>query len=508
MAVVGIDLGTTYSAVAKLNELGKSEILPNDLEGENITPSVVFFDSEEEIVVGRAAKHSLELAPEQGVQFVKNDMGSAKTWKIFGTTYTPAKISGLILKKVKEYAEAHLDQKVTAAVITVPAIFGETERQATVEAAKNAGLEVLSIIDEPVAAALSYGLGKQDSIQDTQNILVYDLGGGTLDITVMRVTENRLTVLGTNGDRLLGGKQWDDALINYVADCFQQEYGSNPLDNPETLQDLRSRVEDAKKRLSQQDKDAVICTHDGKKKRVEITRTKFEELTTVLLERTKATTELVIYELVEAGKLQGWSDIHQVLLVGGSSRMPQVQKMMEQLSGQKPKLYEPDLAVAKGAALYAVMKLVIESERTGDKSRLENNGIDTTTLPKVPVVESACSFALGIKCTDASTKQEVNSVIIKKNTQLPAKVTQSYRTADDNQTSVRIVVFEGDSPNPEACKTLGYGVIRGIPPDLPKGSPIEVTLELNDESLLQVTAVETTYGRELTFQLDRGKLTS
>jgi len=211
MAVVGIDLGTTYSAVATLDEMKKSLVLLN-ADGGNYTPSVVFFESEKNIVVGEHAKNTSEVYPERVAQFVKNDMGSDRTWKFFGKAYRPEEISAMILQKLKQDAEAALEKPITGAVITVPAIFGEAQRNATRDAAKIAGLQVIAILEEPVAAALNYGLARAGGIKETQNILVYDLGGGTFDVTIMRVSENSVTMLYTGGDRKLGGKLWDDEI--------------------------------------------------------------------------------------------------------------------------------------------------------------------------------------------------------------------------------------------------------------------------------------------------------
>ena len=487
MAIVGIDLGTTYSVVAKLNELGKPEILPNQDTSNPLTPSVVFFESEQVVIVGETAKNSAGKNAECAVQFAKNHMGQSKTWQFFGRDYIPEQISALILKKLKQDAEAYLDEPITQAVITVPAIFGYAERTATKEAAKIAGIEVLAIVNEPVAAALSYGFGKKGTFRESQNVLVYDLGGGTFDITVMQISEDQIKVLHTDGDRLLGGKLWDDAIIRYVAECFQAAHGSDPQQNSQVLQDLRERAEQAKKHLSQRDKSSVACNHAGQTLAVEMTREKFEELTADLLKRTKVKAEWVMQQLVEAGKLSGWQDIHQVLLVGGSSKMPQVMKMMQELSGQEPKLYDPDLAVAKGAALYAMMQPEV---------------LDDLPPGGIIAVDNISSHAIGIESIDREDNRVIiNRVIIPKNTGLPETVTQKFKTSVDDRTVVEISILQGDDPDPKRCKRLADFHITGIPRGLEKGSPIEVTLTMTNEELIIGRAVETTHYTECTFEL-------
>ncbi len=505
MAIVGIDLGTTYSVVAKVNELGKPEILPNQDSGTLLTPSVVFFESEKVTVVGDVAKNTAESDPEHVVQFVKNYMGRSKTWQFFGRAYIPEQISALILTKLRQDAENYLDEPITQAVITVPAIFGDAERTATKEAAKIAGIKVLSIVNEPVAAAISYGFGRRGGIKESKNVLVYDLGGGTFDITVIRISENCVKVLHTEGDRLLGGKLWDDAIIHYVADCFQSKHGADPRRDAATLQDLRSRAEQAKKNLSQKEKQVIVCNHAGQALEIEMTRSKFEALTVDLLDRTKATTEWVMQQLIATGKLAGWPEIDQVLLVGGSSKMPQVAKMMQQLSGQEPKLHDPDLAVAKGAALYGVMQLVIEEQKTGNPVP-DDIGVDPPLMGGLMVqVENTCSQAIGIESIDRDDDRLItNRIIIPKNAELPARVTQRFKTSTDSKVVVQIPILQGDDPDPERCERLGEFYITGIPPGLPKGSPIEITIEVdNNEALIRGRAIETTYNTECIFEIRR-----
>jgi molecular chaperone DnaK len=435
--------------------------------------------------------------------------GVGNTWDFDGETYGPEKVSAIILRKLKKDAEESLGSEITGAVITVPAIFGEAQRTATREAAAIAGLEVINILDEPVAAALNYGLARGGSKRKAQNILVYDLGGGTFDLTVMRVSDNEVTMLYTGGDRRLGGKLWDDQLMQHVSDAFVKQHGSDPLQSPDSRQSLRIAAENAKRQLTQKDKAAIKCDHSGKTLRVEITREQFENLTADLLKRTETICELAMSEMQGKGTLDGWSDIDQVLLVGGSSRMPQVPEMMKRLTGKEPQLFEPDLAVAKGAAIFSEMELLRIARTTGDESGLERHGLDAkdaALLPKAKVTR-VCSFALGnkVQITDDGVEpvEYENSVLIEKNSPLPAKNKGTFYTVKDDQRAVLITVLEGEDPDPERCIKVGEGTIRRIPAGLPKQSPIDVTFELTDESLIRVTAVETTHGTSLTFELRR-----
>jgi len=393
----------------------------------------------------------------------------------------------------------------------VPAIFGEAQRNATKEAAQIAGIEVIAILDEPVAAALNYGLARGGG-NKTQNILVYDLGGGTFDLTIMRVSENSIAMLYTGGDRMLGGKLWDDKLIEHVASGFMEKYRSDPQDDQYSRQNLRIGAENAKRQLTQMKKAAISCDHDGQTLRVEITREKFEELTADLLARTETITELALQAVVEKGELRGWEDIHHVLLVGGSSKMPQVPTLMKRLSGKEPELFEPDLAVAKGAALFSEMELLRVARNTGDDSKLRMHGLapaDAVLLPKAKI-SRVCSFAVGTKFikkwnqTAQPTEWEYgNEVLIPRNTSLPAKGKGTFSTIVPDQRAILVTVLDGDDPDPEQCIKLGEGVIKDIPAGLPAGSPMEVTFELTDESLIHVTAIETTHSTSVTFEVKR-----
>lgn len=504
MAVVGIDLGTTFCAVAHVDKAGVPRILSNRDE-QLLTPSVVFFNEDDnDIVIGTEAKNSSEAFPDQTVEFVKNHMGSDKTYTMMGKTYNPQLVSALILKRLIQDAEEKIGEKITGAVITVPAIFGEAQRFATKEAAEMAGIELLALLNEPEAAAISYGLTKDEN----QCVLVYDLGGGTFDVSILRINNDSIKVLRTDGDRQLGGKLWDDEIINYVAKSFKDAHKLDPRENPEARQKLRNDAEEAKRTLTAKSKTAITCHYEGKTHRVEIKRDEFEEITSDLLKQTETATRLTVDDLIKEGGIKGWEDIDQVLLVGGSSKMPQVAKMLKRLSGRDEgnglKLFNADTAVASGAALYAVLKVLPERGNKPatkeEKDTLERHNVnpaDFVSVRRLTAV-SVTSFAVGSRTvsdkfkataqkTVPSDDDYINDVIIKRNTQLPARAEKPYRTLFDNQTEVLIEILEGEDEDPKRCVKIGDGRITNIPP-LPKDTMLYVSIELNDESLVQVSA--------------------
>ncbi len=346
--VVGIDLGTTFSAIAHINDHGKPEVIPN-AEGERITPSVILFD-DDVTTVGQAALWNAIAHPEKIAQFVRLEMGKSKdefSREFNGRKYSAEELSAIILKKLKQDAEAYLGTEITDAVITVPAYFKDVERQATRNAGEIAGLNVLKVLNEPAAVALAYGIDPHES---DQTVFVFDLGGGTFDVTIMKVTESDLEVVAMNGDHSLGGKDWDERIITYVADFFEIEHGENPLDDLHTRQDLQLRAIDAKKFLFYRQEASIIVNYNGNVTRIDLTQEKFAELAADLLERCSTLCDVVLSEASMT-----WEDIDTVLLAGGSTRMPMIQDMLTQISGKKidPPDINPDDAVALGAAIYA-----------------------------------------------------------------------------------------------------------------------------------------------------------
>ena len=358
---VGIDLGTTFSAVAHIDAYGKPQIIPN-AESERITPSVVLFDGSNAIV-GTIAKNNTVAEPEKIVDFVKREIGKSKEQfhrEFGGTNYSAEELSALILKKLKSDAEKYLKVPVTDAVITVPAYFNDSERTATITAGRLAGLNVLQIINEPTAAALAYGLDKLD---EDQTVFVFDLGGGTFDVTLMRIASHRLEMVATNGDHRLGGKDWDDIIVNHVAEEFDRAHGENPLLDLQSYQDLQSRALAAKIQLSSRDRTTIVHSHNGKSIKIELTREEFEKMTRHLVEKCKAICEIVMRE----ARME-WSEVNKILLVGGMTRMPMVREMIAQLTSVPlAEDVNPDEAVAVGAAIQAVLSLLGEEDVTGEK---------------------------------------------------------------------------------------------------------------------------------------------
>ncbi|KFZ39513.1 Hsp70 family protein, partial [Thermoactinomyces sp. Gus2-1] len=383
--VVGIDLGTTYSAISVVNKYGKPEIMVNR-EGERITPSVVLFDGSD-VVVGSIAKRSAVASPFNVVQFVKRQIGD-KAWKFTteqNEDFTPEEISAMILRRLKEDAETLLGEKVEDAVITVPAYFDDAQRKATQDAGRIAGLNVLRIINEPTAAALAYGL---DKMHMEQNILVYDLGGGTFDVTIMHLSPSGLRVLSTGGAKNLGGFDWDNVVMNYLNEEFQKQGGIDLLEDPMLEQDLRDKAEIAKKTLSVRDRTNVFLSANGINASITLTREIFDELTAPLLNRTQKIMEFVL----EDANIE-WKDIDKVLLVGGSTRMKQVPAMIERVTGIKPSLdVNPDEVVALGAAIQGAIL------------QIKEGNADLSLSQSFPVVEvqDVNSHSMGVVALDES----------------------------------------------------------------------------------------------------------
>ncbi|MBA4495791.1 Hsp70 family protein [Paenactinomyces guangxiensis] len=470
--VVGIDLGTTYSAVAIVNKYGKPEMLTNR-EGERITPSVVLFDGEDPIV-GSIAKRSAVASPFNVIQFVKRQIGD-KNWK-FRTenaeAYTPEEISAMILRRLKEDAEMLLGEKVEDAVITVPAYFDDAQRKATQDAGRIAGINVLRIINEPTAAALAYGLDKMDQ---EQTILVYDLGGGTFDVTIMRLSPQGLRVLSTGGAKNLGGFDWDNAIMNYLNEEFKKQGGIDLLDDPMLEQDLRDKAEIAKKTLSSRDRTNVFLSAQGINLSIPLTRIKFEELTGHLLNQTQKIMEFV---LEDAGL--EWKDIDRVLLVGGSTRMKAVPALIERVTGIKPSLdVNPDEVVAMGAAIQGTILHLKEGKASLHLSQ---------SFPIVEV-QDVNSHSMGVVALDENGK-EVNSIVLKKDTVIPSRVSGHYTTTIDRQTQLHLQVTEGEDTDLDYVKIVGEGII-GLP-EYPKGAPLEVIFEYDSDGIIHVSVIDST----------------
>jgi molecular chaperone DnaK (HSP70) len=531
--IFGIDLGTTYSCIAYVDEMGKPVIASN-FEGDLTTPSAVHFESPENIVVGKEAKNAAKLFPDRVVEFVKRHMGDPTfSYEVDGVAYKPEAVSSFILRKLVSDAAQALGEEIEDVVITCPAYFGNNEREATKNAGELAGLNVHLILNEPTAAAVCYGV---DSQTDDQVVLVYDLGGGTFDVTVIAIEQGNIRVVVTGGDHSLGGKDWDDRLTKYLGECFQNEHPSedSPLGDNYSFQELAKAAEEAKKALSSREKYPLMVSHNGKRTRVELTRETLDEITNDLLDRTITLTK----HLLEDAKKKGFDRIDQILLVGGSSKTPSVARRMEEVFGQQPRLFEPDLAVAKGAALVGVKILAGEMirEEIAKQAGLDKEGVDldqvdrkkletaaqavsgamggALRLPAPDLVDivkrkivNVCSKGFGVVVIkDARTMEEAVAYLIHNNTPLPAEYVETgFSTLKDNQRAVLVRIMEqaGETESPDLNNNnpIGEGEITGLPPNLPADSPIHVTFRLEEDGTLRVTAVEPSSGASLKLNL-------
>jgi molecular chaperone DnaK len=468
---VGIDLGTTFSVVAYLDDSGRPTTVFNQ-DGEYLTPSALYFD-DDGVIVGREAVKSSPLEPQCYVECFKRDMGADVTRKKIRDHQVPPEIlSAFILERLKLDAERQLGP-VRQVVITVPAFFDETRRRATQEAGALAGLDVLDIINEPTAAALAFGyqhgVGLSDRAGQTPlRVLVYDLGGGTFDVTILEIAGRQFRTLATDGDVWLGGKDFDQRLVDYCAEQFRATHGLDPRTNLEDAAALWLEAQEVKHALSVRTKATMVCFHAGIRMRVEVTRSLLEDLTRDLVERTETTTSLVIKQ---AGL--DWSRIDRVLLVGGSSRMPRIAEMLRSVTGKEPdRSQSPDEAVAHGAALYAGLLLA------------QRGGVERPAFQLVNVN----SHSLGVVGIHPQTRQRHNVILIAKNTPLPCRAARTFKTAKENQRSVAVDVVEGESHRPEECVQVGRCVIPELPPGLPRGTPVEVEYTYAANGTLSVLA--------------------
>ncbi|MBC7821397.1 MAG: Hsp70 family protein [Planctomycetaceae bacterium] len=493
---VGIDLGTTFSAVAFLDDDGRPVTVRN-AEGDLITPSVVFLDKSG-CIVGKEAVNAAEFEPQRVARFMKRDMGESVFSKtVRGERLPPEVLQAAVLRKLRQDAELSLGP-IRRAVITVPAFFNEPCRKATMDAGKLAGIDVLDIINEPTAAAICYGiqqgfLNREGAAAQREVVLIYDLGGGTFDVTLMEINGTKYRALATGGDVYLGGADWDQRLVDHLAEEFQKQCGSDPRQDPASAEALLQRAIETKHALSAREEMTVFISMGSQRARITVTRAKFEELTADLLDRTLLTIRKVIRDaetaLARQEATQGVTDLNvtRLLLVGGSTRMPAVAKMLERECELVPdRSLSPDEAVAHGAAVYAGLLL--------KQGAVRLKGISLTNVS---------SHDLGVLGVERDTGRPRRSIMIRANSPLPIAATKTYPLSRDGQTSVRIDVIEGGDDTGNNSTAIGRCTVHGLPTGLAAKTPVAVTFEYARNGRLTVKAKLPTIGRDANLVIDR-----
>ena len=516
--VYGIDLGTTYSAIAYVNDYNQAEIITNS-DNERVTPSVIFFESPQNIIVGTTAKDSANTDADRVVDFVKRQIGTDWAFEFEGINYKPEELSSYILRRLVEDAKKTGDHDVRDVVITCPAYFGDAERNATRLAGELAGLNVLQILDEPAAAALNYGLNNRGT---RKNAIIYDLGGGTFDVSVVSIDQSEVKIVCTDGDHRLGGKNWDDAIVGFLVAEFQAQTGvDNILDDSETSYSLRSEAERAKRALTNREKHSVRVSHGGERVNVELTRERFEELTRDLLDRTIEFTRRTL----ELARSKGVDVVDEFLLVGGSTRMPMIAKRVtEEFAtelGCEPQAFEVDEAVAKGAALFGQVQNIkvwldqaatefgegktfddlteSERERIVDKVSVDAGLSQDYLLESAEVsISTVATKSYGIRVKKNGTPLVYN--LIERQTPTPVVGEQVFRTEDADAELIEIRVFSNNIAQIDASldESVEIGVVElELPPGLPARTPVRVSFNLSSEGKLEIFAVEESTGRNV-----------
>ncbi len=521
--VYGIDLGTTYSAISYINSDGKPEII-NNSDGLQITASAVYFESADNIVVGETAKEQGKIDSDRVVDLIKREMGNDWRREFDGKEYTPEGISAMILRYLAKGAE-QAGHKVEDVVITCPAYFGEKERNATRLAGEIAGMNVLQIVDEPIAAALNYGINAEED----KNVIVYDLGGGTFDVTVVHIGPSGVKVLCSDGNHQLGGADWDICLEKLIADKFMEACpaAGDPQDDPDSRYELHNQTEKVKKKLSNATETSIAVSHNGEKAKVVISRAEFEDATRHLLDETIDFTDAMI-EMAKNDK--GVDKIDEFLLVGGSTYMPQVMAIIkekyEAALGVEPKVFEPNYAVSKGAAVFGENKSlqnrrdeIIEKLTGENPEKTQEEIVQEATEELIAVLETegtykgediykklnteiqtVASKSYGIRVLNKAG-QRVCYNLITKQSPVPCSKAQKFPVSEDNAATLPLIVYSNDSTETQEaldmCIETGNAVME-LTEGLPKGSLIEVTFELTEEGKLILTAIDLTNNKNVT----------
>jgi molecular chaperone DnaK len=500
--LVGIDLGTTFSAIAGLDDNGKPYTIPNR-ENDMLTPSAVFLLDDGTAVVGQAALDSALEQPDRVATLIKRRMGKESYGlPVAGRDFRPETLAAIILRKLVQDAELRLGP-ISKAVITVPAYFDDTRRKATKDAGRIAGLEVLDILDEPTAAALAYSfqpprplhgapVARPLSPDEERTVLVYDLGGGTFDVTLVRLSHQRFETLAIEGDFQLGGKDWDDRIVDFLAKRFVEKHGSDPRHDPQSLATLRAAAERAKKTLSKLPQTSVTVSNEGKLLTVPLSRAEFENMSRDLLVRTRFTVQQVLRHTGLS-----WDKVDRILLVGGSTHMPMTGQMLRELTEKEP---DNSLAVSEVVARGAAIHAGIVAAHSDDSSQLLDD--EARRLLEQVVEINVNAHGLGIEVRTAQ-EERINNILIPKNTQLPCAASRVYYTTVENQQRVRVKVLQGDAREADHCMPIGECWIEGLPPTLPKGSPVQVRCGVATNGLIEVYALDMTSGRMARSQIHR-----
>lgn len=486
LPAVGIDLGTTYSSLAIVEAHGKPVVVPNSAD-ERLTPSAVFFD-DDTIVVGQMAKDHALTDPGRVVQFVKRQIGNdAWHFDYKQKRHSAADVSAMILAKLKKDAEQYLNRSLPYAVITVPAYFDDVRRRAVNDAGQIAGFRVLGLINEPTAAAIAFGTEHRDK---SETVLVYDLGGGTFDVTIMRVENQQIQIIATAGDHQLGGKDFDDAIIRHAVQQFSAKHGTDPTSDPHAAADLRQRAEKAKQELSRRTKTSILVRADGGMVQADISRELFESLIKPKLDRTLGLVRSVLAE----AKLQR-TDVNRVLLIGGSTRIPAVRSLLNDFFGFAPDTsVNPEEAVCLGAALMAARKVAEIAPEEVEDSIIENVG---------PLqITDVTSHSLGIEAMVPGTQQRINAILIPRNSPIPAEVSKEFLTTLPDQRAIKVVVYQGEFQDPRLCNPVGEFILGGLPPNRPVGRKVRVTVSCGGDGTVNVTATDIETGKEATKQVN------